>query len=67
MPEKEIKNSDIKVQEYITALHDQIEEKDNKIEKQQDTIEKQQNTIDHLNEVISKYKKWYLERKVTKP
>ena len=66
MPEKEIKNSDIKVQEYITALHDQIEEKDNKIEKQQDTIEKQQNTIDHLNEVISKYKKMVFGKKSEK-
>ena len=66
MPEKEIKNSDIKVQEYITTLQNQIEEKDNKIEKQQDTIEKQQDTIEHLNDVISKYKKMVFGKKSEK-
>lgn len=31
MPENEIKNSDIKVQEYITTLHEQLDEKNNTI------------------------------------
>lgn len=59
MPENEIKNSDIKVQEYITTLHEQIDEKDNTIAEQQDTIE-------HLNEVISQYKKLIFGQKSEK-
>jgi hypothetical protein len=36
--ENEIKNSDIKVQEYITTLRVQLDEKEHQIEKQQDEL-----------------------------
>lgn len=52
MPENEIKNSDIKVQEYIATLQKELEEKED--------------TIEHLNEVISQYKKLIFGRKSEK-
>ena len=59
MPENEIKNSDIKVQEYITTLREQLDEKEHQIENLQDTVE-------HLNEVVSQYKKLIFGRKSEK-
>ena len=66
MPENEIKNSDIKVQEYITTLRVQLDEKEHQIEKQQDTIAEQQDKIEHLNEVVSQYKKLLFGQKSEK-
>ena len=61
MTDNEIKKSDIKVQEYITTLRVQLDEKEHQIEKQQDTIAEQQDKIEHLNEVVSQYKKLLFE------
>ena len=66
MPEKEIKNADIKVQEYITTLREQLDENKHQIETLQGTVDNLQDTVEHLNEVISQYKKLIFGRKSEK-
>ena len=66
MTDNEIKNSDIKVQEYITTLREQLDENKHKLEEKDSTIVEQQDTIEHLNEVISQYKKLIFGRKSKK-